>query len=202
MASYNEFKAESTEVLLYKPKSHVPYRQGGRRFLLWPVYAYRVYAPKPKVRKLNIFQKAILSFCRVGERSVENMARALHLDVEIVSFVINELRHSSLLSPDYSLTSKGGTILAEELDQLPTEVVISYVFQDPWSGKLWPRIVESLQYANIEYEGASKFPTLLFGTKGSPRKFKPYVKRGDESMLPRTPSSVDILNASRQHEKE
>jgi hypothetical protein len=202
MASYNEFKADSTDVLLYKPRSHVQYRQGGRRFLLWPVYAYRVYAPKPKVRKLNVFQKAILGFCRAGQRKVEVIAKSLFLDVEVVRFVINELRHLSLLNPDYSLTSHGHTLLAEELDQLPTEIVMSYVFQDPWSGKLWPRITENLQYANIEYEGDTKYPTLLFGTKGSPRRHRPFVKRGDQDMVPRTPNALDILNASRQNEKD
>ena len=202
MESYREFSPESTDILFYKPKSHVNYRQGGRRFLLWPVYAYRVLAPKPRPSALNIFQKAVLGFCRTGESKKENIAKILHLDIELVDTVLSELRVSNLINPDFSLTSKGGRILDEELDELPAEIVNSFVFQDPWTGKLWPRIVEHREYARAEYEGDSRYPTLLIGSKGSNRRFKPFVKTGDQDVMPRTPQVSEILDARRQYEKD
>jgi hypothetical protein len=202
MESYREFRTESTEILFYKPKSHVNYRQGGRRFLLWPVYAYRVLAPKPKSRDLNIFQKAILGFCRTGERKKENIAKTLHLDMELVDTVLGELREANLVNPDFSLTSKGERTLDEELDELPAEIVNSFVFQDPWTGKLWPRIVEHREFARVEYEGNSRYPTLLLGSIGSNRRLKPFVKTGDQDMMPRTPQVSEILEARQQFEKD
>ena len=60
MASFNEFRPESTPILYYAPKPHVDTRPGGRRYILLPVYAYKVLAPRPTERRLNIFQKAVL----------------------------------------------------------------------------------------------------------------------------------------------
>ena len=39
------------------------------RWVLWPAYAWRVVAPVPKERPLNLFQRAILGLARVEETS-------------------------------------------------------------------------------------------------------------------------------------
>lgn len=202
MALFNEFKPESTPILYYAPKPHVDTRPGGRRYLLVPVYAYKVLAPRPTERRLNIFQKAVLGFCRSGQNEPDTISGRLHLDREVIRFVLSELRHSGYINQDNRLTTLGEQILTLELDRLPDEIVPAYVFQDPWYGKLWPRIVPKLEFAQIDFENENRYPILLLGTKGSPKRFSPYVKRTDANILPRTPTPSEILRASRRHERD
>ena len=201
MAPYNEFKPETTSVLFYKPRSHVRYRRQGRRFILWPAYGYRVLAPRVADRKINIFQKATLGMCRAGIGDPEAVADLLHLNSDLVKYIFVELRRDGLISFDSILTNKGHQVLVEEMDELPGEIIVAYVFQDPWTRRLWPRVVERLEYANIELKPGARYPSLVFGSKGKPRVFNPFVKNVDLGGPSATPDARQIFEACRIHRK-
>ena len=198
-----EFRPDSTPVLFFRPKNHVPYERGSREWFLWPVYAYRVIAPIPASRRLlNLFQKAVLGFCRAGNSNPSEIGVHLHLEPDLIDYILAELKRKNLLNMDYLPTLEGYEILREELDEAPAEVLTGYVFQDPWQQKLWPRLVEHLEFADTEFSGDELFPTLVFGTKGTPRRYRPFVKRSDGGTFPLTPSVPEILEASRRHKRD
>lgn len=197
-----EFRPDSTPVLYYKPKNHVPFKQGCRRFLLWPAYGYRVLAPRATRKKTNLFQKAVLGFCRSGQTDAAVIANFLHLDTDLVTYILVELRRAGLLNVDYLPTIEGNKLLQEELDEAPAEIVTGIVFQEPWQNKLWPRVMEKVEFAPAEIRGEEKFPVLVLGTKGNPREYWPFVKRVGLDATPFTPTSIDILNALRRHKRD
>ncbi|MFC1996655.1 hypothetical protein ACFLXI_03480 [Chloroflexota bacterium] len=152
-------------------------------------------------RQVNMFQKAVLGLCRSGQKNEEAIASFLQLNSELVKYIFIELRRDGLLSSNREITNKGQEVLTSELDNIPSEIVPLYVFQDPWSGRLWPRVMESLEHASVEYSPGKIFPRLVFGSKGKPRTFEPFVKSGNNAGFPTTPDARQILKASRAHIK-
>jgi len=133
-----EFSPDKTPVLSYSPWPKPKTVKDGKLFVLWPVFAYKVLAPRPIKKELNLFQKAVLGLCRAGQQDPDSIAKRLHLEREIVKFVLSELRHTGFIAKNNIITTTGESILTTEMDRLPDEIVSAYVFQDPWEGRLWP----------------------------------------------------------------
>ena len=197
-----DFQPDTTPALYFTPKSHV-YYLNQRLWVMWPAYAYRVIAPLPTAnRSVNLFQKAILDFCRIQEIRSEVIGKYLHLEPDLVEYILAELRRKDLINKDYYPTSNGLQILSKEYDDAPAEILTGYVFQDPWNKQLWPRIVDKLHFAPTEYYGEDVYPTLTFGSAGKPRRYKPFVKRSDFNASPVTPTVQEILEASYRHQRD
>jgi hypothetical protein len=196
------FQPESTPVLFFGPKNHVPYNER-RLWLLWPVFVYRVIAPLPAGNKsLNIFQKAVLGFAHIKETRSDVIGRHLHLQSELIELILKELRRKDLLTSEYHTTAEGERLVREEMEEMPSEILAGNVFQDPWHKQLWPRVVDKLQFAPTEYEKDDIYPTLVFGTTGKQRHCKPFLKRSDFNANPALPSVQDILDASDRHQRD
>jgi hypothetical protein len=197
-----DFQPDATTALFFRPKGHAPY-VNQRLWVMWPVYAYRVIAPLPSsITNLNIFQKAVLGFCRIGEIRADVIGKNLHLEPDLVQYVLLELRRKDLLDRDYLPTLEALRILKNEYDDVPSEILTGYVFQDPWAKLLWPRVVDKLQFAPTEFTGIDIFPTLIFGSAGKPRRYRPFVKRANFIVSPSTPTVQEILDASYRHQRD
>jgi hypothetical protein len=191
-----------TDVLYYGPRAHTR-RWQRQRYLLWPAYAYRVVAPKVRERQINAFQKAVLALCQAGEVNPHKIGDLLDIHTDLVTLILEELRRDGLADHTYMITPHGERMLAYERGETLDEqsVAVGYVFQDPWSGRLWPRFIEGLEYADTEFRQGSRFPRLILGTKGKPRYRQPWVKLTDQSARPTTPTAADILHATRRHRR-
>ena len=185
-------------VLYINPRAHVdPGPWNKREYLLWPAFAYRVVAPIPKKRKINVLQKAVLAMRRAGGGAVREMSSRLFLHEKLVAYILQELQYLGYVNGDYAITSSGLSALSEEILE-QHEMVAGYVFQDPETGDLWPRFVDHLDYyCEIELR-SDGFPTLIFGSKGKPWKIPAFT------VLPKecrkiTPMPTDIIRAARRH---
>lgn len=190
-----------TDVLYYRPRAHTR-RWLRRRYLLWPAYAYRVVAPQVRERQINTFQKTVLGLCQAGEVNPQNIGELLDIHTDLVTLILEELQQDGLADHRNMITPHGKRMLAYERGEMPDvqSVAVGYVFQDPWSGRLWPRFMESLEYADTEFR-KGRFPTLVLGTKGKPRYSRSFVKLTDQSARPATPTATDILYATRRHRR-
>lgn len=188
-----EFQPDHTPVLNYGPRSEVGYRDGSLLYIAWPAYAYRVLAPRPFEDKVNLFQRAVLGFCHMGVTQPERIAASLHLYPDLVALIQNELIGNDLLTRRYTLTNKGHQALRD--DDRNSEVVVGYVFQDPWEGHLWPRFVERLNYQDLYYDSLSSYPKLVLGTKGDPRIKPVFFKHFDGNRQPVSPTVIEVLEA-------
>lgn len=176
-------------------RSRIP--RSERQYLLWPALAYRVTAPEPRARDLDLFQRAILGLCRAGAHDAATLARRLHLDIELVRFIRDELVARAWLDERGQLTPAGLERLRSDGDIALDSMVTGYVFLDPFSETLWPRFSDALQAAPLEYADG-KYPEVLLGTSGSPFRARPFVVDHPNVTLA-TPRPAEILRALAAH---
>lgn len=193
-----EWSPENT--LDFGPQRHSKGRwaEGSRADLLWPVLAWRVMAPQPRERKMNVLQRAVLRFHNAGVVG-PRIADLLSLDTELVALVTSELIQRQWLTAQGGVTPRGQAILDEEELDL-AEVRTGWVFQDAFTGRLLPRFVTGLRYADVEVEGKTAFRVV--GTKGSPRRYQAtWLKPGDNRAALPPPEAQEVLRAAFLHQR-
>ena len=184
-------------VLNFGPRHHE--RWSSRNFLLWPAWAYRVVAPRVRQRQLNVLQRAVMGLCHAGVCRAENLAENLSVHVDLAALILVELTELGHLDVHGLPTEQG--LGALENDSLETqEMVTGYVFQDPWTEELWPRFVEQLDYAELEYNETG-FPSLLLGSTGKPRRVRAFTVLPQTQVVPATPPAGAIVEAVARHRK-
>ena len=101
----DSFDRTSPIVHLEPTAKPLDWRQG-RRWILWPVLAYRVYVPQPAPERLNLFQRSVLSLCRAGVTRATDIAERLALDRNLAAYVVNELMDMGLLDRRGELSAR------------------------------------------------------------------------------------------------
>lgn len=179
------------------PSTNQRMRWSERRFVLWPALMYRVVAPEVRDRKLNVLHKAVLGMCRAGTTNVQRIGDRLHIHRDLAALIYLELQERGLLGSNGLPTEKGRELFEEEtLDA--RRMVTGHVFQDPWSGDLWPRFVEKLDYVELQ-QNPNGFPDLVFGSKGKPRRERAFMVLPGDLAIPPAPGASDIVRVTRRH---
>ena len=184
-------------VLHFGPRMPAGVRYSQRKFLLWPALMYRVVAPEVRPRQINILQKAVLGMCRAGVTSPVRVGEKLRIHPDLAELIMKELLQRALIKPDGLPTAAGIEVFEDEaLDMRPP--VTGHVFQDPWSGELWPRFVQRLDYVELDRRD-NGFPDLILGTKGKPRRERAFMCRPVDDAVPPSPDVRQILRATHRH---
>jgi hypothetical protein len=126
------------------------YRRQTLLHILWPAYEYQVIVPEPRERRINIFQKHIISLTLSGVKSADQIAGYLAIDPELAAFILLELRGLGLLDEAYELTRPGKALLDEERQSQQPKMTVGRVYQDPWTGKLWPRFLSERRASRLD----------------------------------------------------
>lgn len=192
MASWREFP-----IVRFRPSTAIA--EGERvEWLLWPTLAWRVIGPRQRPRALNLVQRAVLGLLVAGLRTVDEIAARLCLHRELVALVIHELESMGALDATQRPTARGKTLLVED-DEGNDEYVVARVFSDPFTGEVWPRFVErDLPLVTAEENGGG-WPVIITGTRGAPRRDKPFVVEMPSECIERAPSPAEILRAAHLH---
>jgi hypothetical protein len=188
-----------TPVLWMDPQP--PRHALGERHLLWPAWSYVVVAPRvqPRRRSLNILEQSVLGLLAAGMHSAYDLQRALHLELELVTYIRDDLIERALCDGSGALTAKGELALRERTER-HAELCRGFVFREPTTGMLWGRFVEQPRYAEIEWRG--RVPWLVYGPRGSGdsrqvlRIFPP-----SSSEPPRTPRPDEVLREIDRHRR-
>ncbi len=174
------------------------------RWVLWPVHAWRIVAPVPRERKLNLFQHAALSLARAGVSRSADVATRLLIAPDLASLIAWELQHMSLLDHAGLPTKMGLKTLDEFENEPPRQVRVGHVFSDPFTGRLWPRFLTGdLPVADAEPDD-NGWPVLLSGSAGDPwrdRTFSILPGWGDR-VVEAQPNAREILRAARRHRRQ
>lgn len=195
MALY--FTLDDMSVLNFGPRHHTPW--SSREFLLYPAWAYRVVAPRVRQRKFNILQRAVMGLCRTGQLRVADIANHLSVHKDLAAFIVTELRDLCYLDTEGLPTESGVKALEADAHEFQ-EMVAGYVFQDPWNGDLWPRFVETLGYCELEF-GENRFPSLIMGTTGKPKRHSAFSVIPSSGSLPTPPAPSAIVEAVARHRR-
>ncbi|MEG5025940.1 hypothetical protein QUB36_08530 [Microcoleus sp. AT8-B1] len=185
-----------TSVLYYNHSPKARWSQ--RQYLLYPVRMYRVVAPRVSSRKVNILEKAVLGMCRAGITEAAKIGHHLDIGKDLTALIISQLADRYYVDSRGNLTQKGKKVLEDETS-IVQDVTAGFIFQDPWTGDLFPRFAEREEYADVRLND-SGFPELILGTTGKPNyqwAFMPEVK----NTIERQPSPNEIIKAVREHER-
>lgn len=188
---------KDTLILYYDPRPAV--RWSRRQYFLYPVRMYRVVAPRVSSRKLNILKKAVLGMCRAGIMGVAEIGNHLDIEKDLAALIISQLSDQGYVD-SHGLPTQRGLKTWDDETFISQDVTAGFVFQDPWTGDLFPRFVEREEYADIRVNETG-FPELILGTTGKPdhqRAFMPLPIQGTTKVQP---SPIEILNAVRQHRR-
>lgn len=191
-----DFKKE-TQIINYNPHSST--RWSKRRYLLLPAWCYRVVAPRVSSRKINILEKAVLGMCHVGAFTAVEIGEKLDIGTDLAALVIKQLSDRGFINRQGLLTDKGFKIL--ETENLETQdLVAGFIFQDVWTGELFPRFMERQEYIDVKYNNDG-YPDLVFGTTGKPDYKRAFMPLPVDNTIKKQPSSSEILQAVRKHSK-
>lgn len=176
----------------------------GPRWLLWPAWGWRVVAPRPRQRRLNIFQKAVLGLCRAGVVRAEEIGARLMIDAELAAHIAVELQGIAWLDTRGRPTERGLRALDEDESEELDEPTVGWVFTDPFSGEVWPRF-HAGELPHVETRPNEQgFPMLVSGSVGDPRldpAFSVLPLRRDALRIER-PRAEDVLRAVRAHRRQ
>jgi len=127
---------------------------------LWPVRIWQVLAPGMDSSVLNIFQRTILGLMEAHQTDPADMAEWLGVDKELVQYILaTQLMPNDWVDSRGRLTREGVERLEQDV-QARQDLKPGYVFQDAFSGNLWPRVVDSLPYvepSSISGNGRLRF---------------------------------------------
>jgi len=174
-----------------------PLRWESRRWILWPAFAYRVMLPGRANPPFNIIQRGVIEMCRAGVRDLEGISNRLALPVDLVRFVIEQLRGMYVLDDVGAPTPRALRLLDESRE--PSEVEESgYVFVDGHSLRLWPRVHRgSLPVIEAEFEQTKV--CFQRGSQGKPETAFATPVWASPGIQPREPSSYEAQKAARHH---
>jgi hypothetical protein len=180
-------------ILRFDPRLPQEYH-GRRQDLLWPVWAYRVVVPESLPAELmDPFQRAVFGMMLHGIVDPVDIAGQLCLHPDLVRIVQAYLENRSLIDAQ-KIVKKDAEIryrnarfqLGEQIDRFTT----GYVFQDPFSGLLLPRLVRKLEQADVTILD-SGFPALRLGE----RTVRPFTELPPPTRPP-APGQADVLGAA------
>lgn len=178
-------------VLNYGPKGAHEHDRAERVYLVWPCVAWRIVAPLPSDRRINIFQKAVLGLCRSGSYPVSEIASTLHLHPRLIEAIGMELTGFGWVDPATRRPTTKGLAMLDEEESAMDSLVTGWVFQDPRSGELWPFFSRQLQLQDTAPHPEPARLILLLGSVDKPRKT--YAWKLDSHASPGRPSSEAVL---------
>ena len=168
--------------------------------ILWPMLGWRVLAPQPRPRELNIAQKAVLGMLEVGLK-LDPIAEQLALDRDLTALIILELAQLGLADILGQPTAKGLAALEKQRLEPEDETVVGWVFSDACTGKVWPAFVAAdlpVAATELDPEGWQQ----LVPSRGSGKPYRAFT------MLPKPqslqlvrPRDVDVLTAARSQRR-
>lgn len=170
------------------------------RWILWPVYAWKVVVPISHQSETNIFQRAVLKLIRAGVFEVAEMATRLSISVELAALVTTELIDKRYVRTTGTITERGVGLLDDLSEQGPEELKVMFVFTDARTGEIWPLMLEG----DLPFESVARseqdYVVFLSGTTGAPKRDSVFEIRHGQR-YPESPTPESIVNASKRQDR-
>lgn len=171
----------------------MPWRAAKTEYLLWPLLAYRTMAPVGRsLIGVNLLERTFLGLARAGVRDPGQIANLTGVATKLAFHVCASLidRAEPLLDSTLRPTADGDRLL-DDVGIEERKQVAGWIFQDPWTGELWPRFVSELPTVPVNV-----FPELELGTEGKPFTYSPIVMAPPAGAIA-SPRPQDVLRSVR-----
>lgn len=162
--------------------------------LLWPAWAYRVTSPVLERRGLDLFERVTLALCQAGIRQPDRISELVGLKTPLCAHILDRAINSGHLDSRYDVTAQGREALRSGSSATTAEWQVCYVFEDPFTGDLWPRTVDQLREAHVLRADAAS-AELELGTAG--RSDRAVARRvHPPGRRPQRPSAARVVEAA------
>ena len=186
-------------VLWFGPRAHAnPGPRNSRLWLLWPTWAWRVAIPARPDGGLNLLQRTVLALAQAGVHTSAELGALMGLHPDLAHLVALELLHAGVLDTAGRPTGAGLRQLGDE-DHAASPTA-AWVFQDPFTGEIWPRAEAQMQYAETTHDGEGRVQ-LVLGDTDRPWYQRVLPVRPEGVAWPSPPDPRQVLVAARSHRK-
>lgn len=173
-------------------------------WMLWPLLAWRVVAPVPRDRELNLFQRAVLGLIRANIYQIQEVAERLLIADSLAALVMMELQGMGLVNRSGAITPSGLRMLEEDELEATEDAKVGTVFTDPFSGKVWPRFLTGdLPLTDWETDDRGRV-VLLSGSRGDRWQERAFsiTLLDHETLVIAQPTTEEVLRAVRRHRQQ
>ena len=159
--------------------------------ILWPAYEYTIMIYKilnAGDSELNPFERAIVGLVEIGCVQIKKQAEILNLHEAFVAHLHTVLVNREILDGNGNLKSKLKRLTVEEKQEA------FHMYQDPWSGKLWPQLSSADYRKTMVAEVDDGKVQLIVGTTGDPIEIRAFEVNPPRHK-PASPTSDDASSA-------
>ena len=188
-----------TSVIYQNPQHPRNYKMVKRRWLMVPMCEYKVSVPYPKPNTLNLFQMTILKLLVSGSKDDDYIAKALCLNIELVSFIVDELEQYKLINSRRRVTESGLKLVREGAESY--DIKTGYVYYNYVTKTFMDAFVPDDKRTEVE-TGSRREGTISFdlGTVADREWHKGTVVNVDTSATI-MPSPYDVLAICKRHNR-
>ena len=159
--------------------------------ILWPAYEFTVMTYEHRQSDgldVNPFERAIIGLVENGVVEIKKQAELLNLHEAFVAHLHTDLVNKGILNDGGHLKTKMLQLIGEE-----TQAAFR-IYQDPWDGKLWPRLSSAEYRKTMVTETVDGKVGLIVGTTGDPIQIRAFEVMPPQHM-PVQPTSDDAAKA-------
>lgn len=139
--------------------------------MLLPAHAWQVIVVASLLDRLDAFEKVVFDLMRSGDYGVEQLAAFTHLHPDLVVILLEGLHGYGLLEKIEERRYRAFKLKNDD-SSTPTDSnneTVGWVFQQPWTGRLFPVFSPRLPVQPISENGqTSGMKKLLFGDESNP----------------------------------
>lgn len=167
--------------------------------VLWPVWVHEVLYPEVRQPRTNIYQKVVMRLIRAKTHDAEDIAQLTGMHINLVKLIQAELYSNDWINAQANALTESGIRAINEADQQSEQLASGHLFQDAYTGKLWPRIEKRLSIME-PIDPAARFPEFQLDRKTG-RTLKPYKPYGNFQQLP-VPDLQEALKAWQEYRSD
>lgn len=160
--------------------------------VLWPVRIHKVLYPEVQQPKMNLYQKVVMRLIRAKTHDAEDIAQLTGMHINLVKLIQAELYSRGWINAQATTLTEKGINAINEADQQSEQLSSGYLFQDAYTGKLWPRIEKRLNILD-PVDPTTVYPEFQQDRKTG-RTFKPF-KPSATLLRPSQPDARMALKA-------
>ncbi|MFH5882355.1 hypothetical protein [Liberiplasma polymorphum] len=150
-----------------------------REFFVIPVYPIKVVLSYSNTPEINHFQRGVLSLLLKDYFTKDEIADMLHLNIELVNLILNELLDNGYLDSESKVTVTGREVLTGTYSTI--ESTVRYVFYDLVRDQIFEQNV-SLNDLNFCYSHDNK--SIKVSTDAFDKNIVFYTQKSINQLLP------------------
>lgn len=167
------------------------------KLICYPIYVYRVIVPKPLSNKLNTFQNIVLRLSAAGYSDKSVIQQYTCLSLELINHITKQLFSYGLINKEGQITAKGKDELENKVVLL-ADLMMGYIYQDPFTLSLYPQFSDQLKYIDVYKRKENKVRLSITEEYYE----SAYIINESTILPPSKPEPIEIISALKNYSRD